>query len=239
MSKQYIITGCPRSGTGYAARVLNLGHECIDKKKNGVASWCLSYPLPLYGPNLLECSKYYSGAKIYHQIRNPADVLSSFMDDEKSMSQTAWKFFAYIFDLDLEKDSSAVNAMKIYIKWNSLSSLLTNLTYRVEEMNKTFDIKDSEYYNDTYFNGGFKKRLYKDKDFRDADPDLWGKCESIYHEFEFFMSDELEELIEEPKPLKREFYSPESDVFWDNRVKMGYSRWEGKEGDFIDTLKFL
>lgn len=239
MSEQYIITGCPRSGTGYTAKVLNLGHECIRNEKNGVSSWCLPYPLPFYGPSIVECLVGYPDAKIYHQVRKPADVISSFMDREKSMSIYAWKFFAYLFDLNLDSDSREENAMKIYINWNSMCSLLTSSVYRIEEIEDTFDIGDSEYLDDRSYNGGFKQESYKESDLKKINPELWDKCQSIYYDFKFFMNDELYELIEKPRPIRRDLYENPNKFngYTKQKLKIGDSN-QSYFNDILDVLKF-
>tara|TARA_Y100001972_G_scaffold45895_1_gene56599 strand:+ start:529 stop:1077 length:549 start_codon:yes stop_codon:yes gene_type:complete len=144
MDNKIIIIGCPRSGTGYASKFFNIGHETLNQ--NGISSWCLAFDKPLYGPDLQKVNDYFKNEniKIYHQVRNPLKVISSF----QSMSRKAHDYF--IKELNLINSISLLEKyIKIWVKVNKKCELISEFTYKVEDIEHTFpDIlsyKDKKY----------------------------------------------------------------------------------------------
>lgn len=167
---QFIITGCPRSGTRYASKFFNVGHECINS--NGVSSWCLVKNPPLYGPSLKEVQSKFPGVSIYHQIRNPVDTISSFL----SMSENAWGYFNSTLNLD-PNTSKIERGMEIYYKWNQLAKNLANFTYCLEEIEVIFSDRKS------FFNKKYNTRPHlklTENDFIKENEKLWGKIIKLY-----------------------------------------------------------
>ena len=128
-----IVVGCPRSGTGYASKFFNIGHEELNK--NGISSWCLVFNNVLYGPNLQQVKNFFknSEVKIYHQVRNPLKVISSF----QSMSPRAHDYF--IKELNLSNLSSFLEKyIKIWVETNKKCELISEFTYQLENIETTF-----------------------------------------------------------------------------------------------------
>ena len=133
----YIIIGCPRSGTGYASKFFNIGHEKINQ--NGISSWCLVNNPPLYGPSLKEVQIKFPTTAIFHQIRNPINTISSF----NSMSNKAWEYFTNILNLN-PLDSPLKKGMEIYFQWNTKAKEIANFTYKVEQIEQEiYEIDDT------------------------------------------------------------------------------------------------
>ncbi len=169
MSK-FIIIGCPRSGTGYASKFFNLGHEKFNK--NGISSWCLVKNPPLYGPSLKETQLKFPKVPIYHQIRNPTDTISSFL----SMQERAWKYFNIQLELD-SNTSKLKRGMEIYYKWNQLAKNVADFTYPLEKIEIVFPhIKP-------FSNKKENMRPhsnYTEKNFLQEDKELWSKIKELY-----------------------------------------------------------
>ena len=137
--KKYIILSCPRSGTSYASRFFNIGHEKLDKDLTGIASWCLAatdIQGTLYGPPLARVKRRLGKeAKVYHQVRHPIKTISSF----NSLSDRTWRYLTGSLKLN-KNDSKIINGMKIWIKWNKQCESLVSApaTYQVENIEKCF-----------------------------------------------------------------------------------------------------
>lgn len=167
---QFIITGCPRSGTRYASKFFNVGHECINS--NGVSSWCLIKNPPLYGPSLKEVQSKFPGISIYHQIRNPVDTISSFL----SMKEKAWEYFTIQLKLD-PKSSKLKKGMEIYYEWNQLAKNIADFTYCLEEIETVFPhikpFSNKKENTRPHLN-------YAEEDLLKEDKELWDKIKKIY-----------------------------------------------------------
>jgi len=167
---KYIIIGCPRSGTGYASKFFNIGHEKLNK--NGIASWCLVNTPPLYGPSLEGVKIKLPETPIFHQIRNPIDTISSFL----SISNKAWKYFYNVLDLN-HLNSKIKNGMNIYYQWNLMAKEISEFTYKLEQIEQTFpEIKP-------YINkktNTRKHKSYTERDFLNTDEKLWSKIQDLY-----------------------------------------------------------
>lgn len=167
---KYIIIGCPRSGTGFASKFFNIGHEKINK--NGISSWCLINNPPLYGPTITEVKNIFPSIPIFHQIRRPIDTISSFM----SMSDKAWVYFYKVLNLN-PLDSKIKNGMEIYYQWNIRAKEISEFTYKLEEIEQTF--ANIKAYSNKKQNSR-KHILYTENDFLNADKILWGKIQDLY-----------------------------------------------------------
>lgn len=167
---KFIIIGCPRSGTGYASKFFNIGHERIND--NGISSWCLVKNPPLYGPSLEEIQNKFPQVPIYHQIRNPVDTISSFL----SMSENAWRYFTTQLELN-PNTSKLKKGMQIYYKWNQLAKNIADFTYCLEEIETVFPhikpFSNKRENTRPHLN-------YTEKDFLKEDKELWDKIKKIY-----------------------------------------------------------
>jgi hypothetical protein len=121
-----LIIGCGRSGTRYASKVLRqcgleIGHE--KEGKDGMSSWMAignSEKLQAY-----DC--------IYHQVREPLGVISSF----HTVMKRTWR---KIYDTEsriVSGETLLLRCMKYWLYWNQLCEEKAKMTYQVEKM---FDI---------------------------------------------------------------------------------------------------
>lgn len=170
MSK-YIIIGCPRSGTGYASKFFNLGHEYMNQ--NGISSWCLVNDPPLFGPSLKEVKETFKNVKIFHQVRNPIDTISSFF----SMSDKAWRYFEKELGLNTQ-NTRLKNGMLIYYHWNKLCLDLSDFTYKLEDIEKKFPTVQNRVDKKT---NQRKHPNFTENDCIREDNILWDKIQDFYN----------------------------------------------------------
>lgn len=169
--KNFIIIGCPRSGTGFASQYFNIGHEYMNE--NGISSWCLVNDPPLYGPSLKQVRKTFKNTKIFHQVRNPIDTISSFF----SMSDNAWGYFEKVLKLN-EESGRLKNGMLIYYHWNKLCLEISDLTYKLEDIEKKFPIEQNSIDKKT---NSRRHPVFTENDFINEDKYLWDKIQVFYN----------------------------------------------------------
>jgi len=126
-----LVTGYPRSGTGYAAKLLNgagvgVGHETV--KEDGAVSWLhiASGSVPwLEGE--IETTEW---SKVIHLVRCPLDVLSS----AQTLSDAA---FDYMFRF-LGEHPGGERGLRWYmwtfLKWTALIEAERDYYFRVEDL---------------------------------------------------------------------------------------------------------
>lgn len=169
--EQYIIVACPRSGTKYASKYFNIGHEKISKK--GISSWCLCKDPPLYGPCMEEVALVLPKAKIFHQIRNPEHTMSSFF----SMKPKAWNYFSKALNIST-RSSKIKQAMQIYYQWNSLAKDMSKFSYCLEEINIIFPNVNPKTQDKTLNTRMHPK--YTCDTFAKEDGNLWNQIIDLY-----------------------------------------------------------
>jgi hypothetical protein len=141
----FLVTGCGRSGTNYTSVLLNAcgvlcGHEAVFYPTTTTPQWgsWQAEASWLAVPHLGTLSKE---LPIYHQVRNPLEVLRSFL---------GFKFFSAPFDdaghgpylRAIQKHDPAIfsfadplhRAMMYWIRWNQAAEAHSCMTYRVEDL---------------------------------------------------------------------------------------------------------
>ena len=169
MNNKIVIVGCPRSGTGYASKFFNIGHEKLNK--NGISSWCLAFDNALYGPNLQKVKDYFKDnkIKIYHQVRNPLKTISSF----DSISKISLNYL--ITNLNITTSSTKLEKyIQIWVLLNKKSELISEFTYKVEDIESTFP--NIQIYKNKNYNTR-KHSQFNIKDFKNI------KNKKLYEEF--------------------------------------------------------
>jgi hypothetical protein len=165
------ITGCPRAGTGFASKYLNIGHEYLSK--NGISSWCLvgkdALQVP-FGISYKELIAKHPDVKIYHQVREPLKCISSIT----TIGNISWAFFSNYIKF-VENESKLRRAMKIYYEWNKKAETITKETYQVEKINEIFG--ERQYNNKNYNTRNHKK--YNWDDFYNTDEILTTKIKEL------------------------------------------------------------
>ena len=131
----FLITGCPRSGTGFISKVLSqlslsVGHETYGD--DGVVNCFFAVDTKLIQPwatDNLSVNDYNFDC-VLHQVRNPLDCISScyFCLHEKS-----WKFFSNF--IDFSSENLLLKSMELWYNWNLLCEKKAIYTYRVENIN--------------------------------------------------------------------------------------------------------
>ncbi len=132
-----VVVGCGRSGTLYTTRYfakmgLLVGHE--KWYSNGITSWYLCLDSQY---NKFKQLKHKTSFKIFHQIRHPLKVISSFIPRKRFTEEIFHKIKSN------EEESRLLQCMKYWYYWNKLTESLfkPDLRYKVENMNKDFVIK--------------------------------------------------------------------------------------------------
>jgi hypothetical protein len=125
MSKILII-GCGRSGTRYASKVLqNCGLKIAHEREageDGMTSWrSITNPEELKAHDI-----------IYHQVREPLGVISSF----QTVMKRTWDIICDFEPRIIREESVLLRSMKYWLYWNQLCEGEASKTYRVEDMLK-------------------------------------------------------------------------------------------------------
>lgn len=132
MSNPVLITGCPRSGTCYTAKLLqahgiDVQHERLGKR--GTVDWHLA-GIPWNGP-------------IVHQMRNPLHVIGSLL------SITSWKWIerslpgfempALVRGMSADAHHQRFERMcEFYVRWNQRSLATAGTFFRVEKLDQAW-----------------------------------------------------------------------------------------------------
>lgn len=118
-----LITGCGRSGTGYAAKALQaigleVGHE--EELANGISDWrAVGWPQSKLGEYDL----------VLHQVRHPLGTIASW----HVVTRDAWRGAHDVFPYSLAREGSLLyRCMDFWVVWNSLAEGLCDATYQVE-----------------------------------------------------------------------------------------------------------
>ncbi len=130
-----LITGCGRSGTRYAAKLLaglrlNVRHE--EFGSDGAASWCMAVDADAvpWGSGRRGCRF----TTVLHQVRHPLRVIPSLT----TFSGPSWDFIARHIDCP-PSDPAIVRGAKYWFYWNRLAERYAQWTYRVEHLPAVYD----------------------------------------------------------------------------------------------------
>lgn len=140
--KEFLITGSPRSGTGYMARLFESAgyyslHEGIfvpfiinEHLDNSVESSWLSAPFI--------AKLRYEFKKIIHVTRNPLLVINS-QEKRKILSRPENPYTLYIYHHSAKlkkKDGSLNNYARFWIEWNEMIEKFVDQRVKIEEVSK-------------------------------------------------------------------------------------------------------
>jgi hypothetical protein len=136
-NKTLLVVGCARSGTTYIADVLTKGGLDIGHEKmglDGISSWDLA--VKTSKGRWRQYPQLYRFAHIFHQVRDPLEVISSVYETENSKS---WIYIlAHMPEVDM-RDSHLVKCAKYWYYWNLEAEKKAEWTYRVEDFNNRWD----------------------------------------------------------------------------------------------------
>ena len=135
-----IVTGCPRSGTGYMSQYfqvlgLQVGHEKL--RRNGMSYWLLADKRRFDAYNVKASRKGYGDlrlAKKFHVTRHPLHMISSMLPRHESILR------GYVPDWD-EYDTPLVRTAKFWVSWNEKIQygMDIDLRLKVEEAPEQLD----------------------------------------------------------------------------------------------------
>ncbi len=123
-----LIVGCGRSGTGYISTLLrecglDIGHEVLGV--DGTSNWFWTFD------SSINCKYHYK--HIFHQIRNPLDVISSWYNNEIDHSYI-WIFIcSHVPEID-SNEPFLVRCAKYWYYWNLAAEKKAEWSYRVEDI---------------------------------------------------------------------------------------------------------
>lgn len=126
-----LITGHPRSATGYMAKIMQsagieVGHEKM--MRDGISSWM--HIQPAGDVSWAGKIKHYNYDHIIHIVRDPIDVIAS----SQTLSHEAWSYFSKIFGK--LPDNIIERAMTTWIKWNNLINKKAKSFFMIENIEK-------------------------------------------------------------------------------------------------------
>ena len=136
-----LVVGCARSGTTYISKVLKksglrIGHEKMGK--DGIST-CELTGNPKEGcwkGRWGICPENYHFAHIFHQVRDPLNVIASTYITENLDS---WYFIMnYIPEIHMQ-DSHLVKCAKYWYYWNLKAEKMAEWTYRVEDLDQKWE----------------------------------------------------------------------------------------------------
>lgn len=118
----FIITGCPRSGTLYTAKVLQtLGYDVKHERKSEVGTVDWTYPV--------KAEKYPHPEVVLHQVREPLATIASM----QTLQRDSWNC--------ISKNSRVVSGWpllrrcaKVWLYWNLKTESLASWSYRIEDL---------------------------------------------------------------------------------------------------------
>jgi len=120
-----VITGCARSGTKYISEVLKKAGKDVGHWNTGGSDGIAS---DLVAPWELR------GATILHQVRHPLHQIASM----QTALRHTWNYIAAMLDFN-GTDSVLRYCMRYWLKWNKLVAEKACLTYRVEDIDTSWD----------------------------------------------------------------------------------------------------
>lgn len=130
-----LVTGCGRSGTNYTAEVLGHSGYDIHHERPG-ADGCVSWPMAVnsyspWGPLSNDTFQH-----IFHQVRNPLNVINSWVVNLDDLTRDEWKFIRKHIPEIKESDSIFVSAVKYWIYWNLIAETKAEWRYKIEEFDE-------------------------------------------------------------------------------------------------------
>lgn len=134
-TKLLLITGCGRSGTEYMATLLRQSGYDINHERPGEVG-CVSWPMAVgsfspWGPLAEEKFQY-----VFHQVRNPLDVITSWRLNLSDIARDEWKFIRTHVPEISEDDTLLIHCAKYWYYWNLKVEKRTEWRYRIEDVNQ-------------------------------------------------------------------------------------------------------
>jgi hypothetical protein len=130
--QKLLVTGCGRSGTTYMAKFLEKSGYDIHHESAGTEG-CVSWPMIVnyYSPWTQPNEDSFD--HIFHQVRHPLDVITSWYENLKNLDRGEWNFIRkHLSQID-RSDSLIVHCAKYWYYWNLLAEEHAEWRYRIED----------------------------------------------------------------------------------------------------------
>lgn len=134
-AKLLLIVGCGRSGTAFSNKYFSaLGLDMAHEKPGG-RDGCVSWPMVFnsyspWGP--VEPQPTFK--HIFHQVRNPLDVISSWYINLSDLNRDEWIFIRSHIKEIMFEDSLLVSCAKYWYYWNLYAEKMSEWRFRVEDI---------------------------------------------------------------------------------------------------------
>ena len=133
-TKLLLIVGCGRSGTTFMAQFLKASGLQVEHEAPG-ADGCVSWPMVvnMYNPFGWPADnvKFHH---IFHQVRNPLDVITSFYINLPELNRHEWGFIRSQIPEINPDDPLLVQCAKYWYYWNLKAEYMAEWTYRIENL---------------------------------------------------------------------------------------------------------
>ncbi len=128
-SHLFVVSGCGRSGTGYTSTVLTAlgapcGHESIFNPltfhKPGTVVWPERYAGDASWLAAPVLGKLPERSFVMHQVRNPLEVIRSFLRIQFFTQPSTYRDFAEAHVPELRQGGPTIRAMRYWVEWNRM-----------------------------------------------------------------------------------------------------------------------
>ncbi len=132
-----LITGCGRSGTSYMTKFLKKSGVRVEHEKPG-EDGCVSWPMSVnyyspWGPNAGNIEFIH----VFHQVRNPLHVITSFYTNLPSLDRDEWEFIRKHVPEISREDSLLLHCAKYWYYWNLKAEKISHMRYQIENLEQT------------------------------------------------------------------------------------------------------
>jgi hypothetical protein len=136
-----LILGCGRSGTNYMAELLaTAGLDVLHERaggRDGLVSWPMLFnSYSPWGP--IEKDLEYQ--HIFHQVRNPLHVITSWKVNLPDLNRDEWHFIRKHIPQISKNDSLLVHCAKYWYYWNKRIEKKAEWRYRIEDIEEIFPL---------------------------------------------------------------------------------------------------
>ncbi len=133
--KLLLITGCGRSGTAFMSAFLQASGVQVDHEAEGIDG-IVSWPMAVnwYSPWIKMRPKKLVFTHVFHQVRDPLAVISSWFVNLQNLNRDEWKFVRNYVPEIIKTDSLIVHCAKYYYFWNLKVEAMAEWRFRIEDI---------------------------------------------------------------------------------------------------------
>lgn len=132
--KYFLVTGCARSGMVYTKRVLmrsGLKKQGLIRNRHWIVSPSMAVGYKTLGRKAPEDVVF---EHIFHQVRNPLDVIASLYTNYKNTDGIFWQFVRKHVPEIKADDPLVVQCAKYWYYWNLRCEKMAEYRYRIEDI---------------------------------------------------------------------------------------------------------